>query len=165
MGWALPLVPLALLMALIVIDLAYTHRGWKLARAMDLPREQTVRFIPALAFGPVMVLLAVVFLVAAGVLGPWQDWLVGAMGAVPGVWIGRRRYLKQYLRADPAHRAIVVRRSLLEYRILSLLIVLGRLTMTGWLGLLMSLVLSVVVFESLARSWLLFQRYRAEVAS
>lgn len=162
MGWA---VPLALLMIVIVVDLVYTHRGWQVARAMELPRNQTVRFVKTLAFGPIMTVLAAASLVGAGVLGRWQDVPMVVVGAGLGLWLGRRRYLKQYVRANRTHRAIVVMRSLLDYRLLSILIVLGTLTVAGWLGLLLALLVALIVFESVARSWLCFESYKAETAA
>jgi hypothetical protein len=161
MGWA---VPLALLMLMIVVDLVFTHKGWQVARAMELPRNQTMRFVTTLAFGPIMTALAAASLVGAGVLGRWQDVPMVVVGAGLGLMLGRRRYLKQYLRADPTHRAIVVMRSLLDYRLLSILIVLGTLTVAGWLSLLLALVVALIVLESVARSWLCFARYKAETA-
>lgn len=170
MNWVVALLPLALLMLLIVIDVGYARSGWKIARSMDLPRGQTLRYVKTLAFGPIMALLAVGVLLGSDVIRSWQHLLVCAGGAVGGVWVGRWRCQQHYVRADPQHHAVVVVRSLLDYRLLSILI-FARIAATrdglpehGWLSLLVSFLLSAVVFEACGQAWLLYRRYESDVA-
>lgn len=137
---------------------------------MDLPQGQSLRFVKTLAIGPILALLAVGVLLGHDVMRSWEHLMACAAGAVVGVVTGQRRYLKQYVRADPAHHAIVVVRSLVEYRILIILITVrgaavhDQLPVVGWLSLLVSFLLSVVVFEAVARAWFSYRRYQADVS-
>lgn len=164
--WILVLCMVPLLVVMTVIDIRSSRYG---RRVLHLPKGQYVRRLVMEVLDPVVEVLFI------GVV-LWQDlahdgfhWLAGAVGVVAGYFLARYRAKIMYVRAVPEYKAIVSRRSVAEYLVLVLLIVVKFLSESTslhsyWFSLLITAGLLLVVSESALRVTFIFRRYRRETA-
>jgi hypothetical protein len=163
-------ISLVLLSALLVLDLKYVRDSRRLGKDMNLPQGQWLRLVKTLPFDPVIELFAVGVLLAQDLAENWEHVVAGVVGAVIGLLVGHYRYRIQYVRAAPEHQAIVFVRSRAEYTALAILILVRfaaeqhRIPVVGPLTLLITLLLSLVVFESIGRAWFSYRRYAKDTA-
>ena len=158
-------VTLVLLAVVLVLDIGYLRTSRRIARAMNLPQGQWLRMVNSLPFDPAIELLAIGVLLATDLLQNWEHVVAGTAGALVGLVVGHYRFRIQYVRAVPEHRAIVFVRSTAEYVALSILVLVKltaeqhRIPVVGPLTLLVTLLLALVVFESIGRAWFSYRRY------
>ena len=158
-------IALVLLTVLLILDIKYLRDSKRLAKSLDLPKGQWLRLVKTLVFDPVIELFVVGIVLVEDLVQNWEHVLVGAVGALIGLWVGHYRYRIQYVRAVPEHRAIVFVRSRAEYVALSILILVRlaaeqhQIPVVGPLNLLVTLLLTVVIFESIGRAWFSYRRY------
>ena len=161
-------IALVLLTVLLILDIKYLRDSRRIAQSLDLPKGQWLRLVKTLFFDPVIELFVVGIVLVEDLVQNWEHVLVGAVGAIIGLWVGHFRYGIQYVRAVPEHRAIVFVRSRAEYVALSILILVRlaaeqhQIPVVGPLNLLVTLLLAVVIFESIGRAWFSYRRYLAD---
>ena len=161
-------IALVLLTVLLILDIKYLRDSRRIAQSLDLPKGQWLRLVKTLFFDPVIELFVVGIVLVEDLVQNWEHVLVGAVGAIIGLWVGHFRYRIQYVRAVPEHRAIVFVRSRAEYVALSILILVRlaaeqhQIPVVGPLNLLVTLLLAVVIFESIGRAWFSYRRYLAD---
>ena len=164
-------IALVLLTVLLILDIKYLRDSRRIAQSLDLPKGQWLRLVKTLAFDPVIELFVVGIVLVEDLVQNWEHVLVGAVGAIIGLWVGHFRYRIQYVRAVREHRAIVFVRSRAEYVALSILILVRlaaeqhQIPVVGPLNLLVTLLLAVVIFESIGRAWFSYRRYRADAGT
>lgn len=165
------LITIMCLTVLLALDLKYIRDSRRLAKEMGLPQGQWLRPVKTLAFDPIIELFAIGLLLAGDLIENWEHVLAGLLGAAAGFAVGHYRYRIQYVRAVPEHRAIVFVRSRAEYVALGLLLVVRVLAeqkhfpVVGPWTLLITLMLALVVFESVGRAWFSYRRFQSDVAS
>jgi hypothetical protein len=165
------LISLVLLIVLLIMDLKYIRDSRRIAKELNLPQGQWLRLVKTLPFDPIIEFFAVGALLAADIVQNWEHSVAGVLGAIAGVLVGQYRFRIQYVRAVPARKAIVFVRSRAEYMALGLLILVRfaaeqhRIPVVGTLTLLITFLLSLVVFESVGRAWFSYRRYTKDVAS
>jgi hypothetical protein len=127
--------------------------------------------LKTLSFDPLIELLAIGVLLAGDVAQNWEHLVAGIGGAVVGVLVGHYRYRIQYVRAVPEHRAIVFVRSRAEYTAMVILVVVRfaaeqhQIPVVGPLTLLITLLLALLVFESIGRALFSYRRYEKDTAA
>lgn len=162
------LITILLLMTILILDLKYMRYSRRLAKTLGLPKGQWLRPVKTLAFDPAIELLAVGVLLATDLVQNWEHMVMGVVGVIVGLAVGRYRFRIQYVRALPEYKAIVFVRSRAEYVALTILLLVSfaseqeQIPVVGPLTLLITLLLAMVVFESIGRAWFSFRRYRAE---
>ena len=168
---AVSLITLILLATLLVVDIKFLRDSRRIAKSLDLPKGQWLRQIKSLAFDPAIELLVVGVLLAQDLVQNWEHVVAGLAGAAVGVLAGHYRFRIQYVRAVPEHKAIVFVRSREEYVALVILVLVRmaaeqhRIPIVGALTLLVTLLLAVVVFESIGRAWFSYRAYKHDTSS
>jgi hypothetical protein len=164
------LVTLVLLAVVLVLDIGYLRASRRIAKTMNLPQGQWLRLVNSLSFDPAIELLAIGVLLATDLIQNWEHVVAGVAGAVIGLAVGRYRFRIQYVRAVPEYKAIVFVRSTAEYVALGILVLVKivaeqhRIPVVGSLTLLVTLLLALVVFESIGRAWFSYRRYARDTA-
>lgn len=159
------LVTFVLLIVLLVFDIKFLRDSRHLARQLELPKGQWLRFVKTLSFDPLIEILVVGVILFADLIQNWEHVAVGVLGAAVGVAAGHYRFRIQFVRAIPEHKAIVFVRSRAEYVALTILIVVRmaaeqhQIPVVGWLTLIVTFLLAVVVFESIGRAWFAYRTY------
>lgn len=164
------IVVLVLLIVILVLDFRWMRASQKLAKELALPMGQWMRYVKSLPFDPFVDIVIVGSLLWKDLVQNWEHMVVAVIGAVIGLWVGHFRYKIQYVRAVPEHHSIVFVRSKSEYVALVILVLVRlaaeqhQIPVTGPLTLLITLLLGVVVFESIGRAWFSYRRYTKDAA-
>lgn len=159
------------LLAAFVVDLRWVAVSRRLGRTLDLPKGQYLRLVRTLSIDPVMDLLVVGAILWGDLTRNWEHAAAAAVGAAIGLAVGRYRFRIQYVRSVPEHHAVVMVRSRAEYVALVVLLLVRaaaeqhQIPVNGALTLLVTLLLSVCVLESIGRAVSFLRQYRRDTAT
>lgn len=165
------LIAFVLLAILVVLYLNIIRTSRSVAKEMGLPQGQWLRPVYTLAFDPILYVLIIGVVLGADLVQNWEHMAVGVAGAAVGVWVGHFRYRIQYVRAVPERKSIVFVRSRTEYVAAFILVLVDyaaeqhRVPVVGALTLLITALLSLIVFESIGRTSFCYSRYRKDTAA
>jgi len=164
------MITLVLLATVLVLDIKFLRDSRRIAKDMNLPKGQWLRLVKTLYYDPAIELLVVGLLLGQDVVQNWEHLVAGIAGAIIGLLAGRYRFRIQYVRAEPAHKAIIFVRSKEEYVAIAILVVVRmaaeqhQIPVVGPLTLLVTLLLAVVVFESVGRAWFSYRQYKHDTS-
>lgn len=157
-----------LLLALLIGYIVMVRSSRSMAKELGLPQGQWIRPVKTLLFDPVLYLLIIGVVLGKDLAQNWEHMVAGLVGAAIGVWVGHFRYRIQYVQALPERKSIVFVRSRTEYIAAVILILVDWaaeqhvVPVVGPLTLLITCLLSLIVFESIARSSFCYTRYRKD---
>jgi len=169
------LVFIAMIVVVIAIAVAVERRLLTLSRAVTkgsgLPKGHYARVLTTLFIDPAVEIWLVGAILWADLIRNGEHVVAGVFGAAVGLSFGYLRYRIQYVGAVPEHRAVVLVRSRAEYVAVAALLAVrlaaeqDEIPLTGALTLLVTLLLSACVFESIGRTACILTRYRRDVAA
>jgi hypothetical protein len=163
-----------IILVLFMVIIAMTNGARRATAAMDLPRGQRLRPIALLLLEPVLYVLLVGVLLWDELSESVSHVLAGLAGVAVGAAFGVYRARIMYVRADPAHRGVILTRSTAEYVAVTILALLelGRSDlenhadrMDSPLSLLVTGLLTLALAEAVARIAATVLRYRQEAGA
>ena len=163
-------VALLVLLVMVLVDVVYIRRSKRQAEDLDLPKGQWLRVVKGLVFDPAFELFVIGILLVEDLTQNWEHAAAGAAGAGIGLAVGHYRYRIQYVRAVPELRSIVFVRSRADTAVLGVLVLVRlaaeqhEVPVVGPLTLLVTFGLTLVLAESIGRSWFSYRRYTSDVA-
>lgn len=101
--------------ALAIVMLAFRGQAAAVRKNVPMVKGERVRPLGMEFTEPLLEVAVIALLLWSDLSGGWDHWLVGALGIIPGYFIGRYRARIMYVRAVKEYKSVVMRRSQAEY--------------------------------------------------
>lgn len=159
-----------LLFGLLVAIVILRRRSIGVQGQFPLERGERLRLMAMEWMEPVLGLIVVCLVLYDELSEGTAHWIAAAVGVVVGVIVGVFRAKLIYVRSEPAAGAVVLRRNRVEYVALAVLLVVNIFAesvkqTSGWLSLLVTAALVLMVAESFTRVTWTTIRYRQAAQS